>query len=66
MADFQHAPYQFPALLLLGSEGEGLPASILSQADLQVAIPMSGTASSLNVAVSAGILLYALRHRLAV
>jgi TrmH family RNA methyltransferase len=65
-ADFQHAPYQFPALLLLGSEGEGLPASILSQADLQVAIPMSGTASSLNVAVSAGILLYALRHRLAV
>ncbi|MCB8942247.1 MAG: RNA methyltransferase [Ardenticatenaceae bacterium] len=62
-ADFQHAPYHLPALLLLGSEREGLPAAILAQADLQVAIPMHGTASSLNVAVSAGILLYTLRHR---
>lgn len=59
-ADFQQAPYQFPVLLLLGSEREGLPVAVLSQADLQVAIPMRGAASSLNVAVSAGILLYAL------
>ena len=61
-ADFQNAPYQFPTLLLLGSEREGLPSTVLAKADLQVAIPMSGTASSLNVAVSAGILLYALRQ----
>jgi TrmH family RNA methyltransferase len=64
-ADFQQAPYQFPVLLLLGSEREGLPAAVFSQANLQVTIPMMGAASSLNVAVSAGILLYALRSRLA-
>lgn len=63
-ADFQQAPYQLPALLLLGSERQGLPPHILAQADLQVAIPMQGTASSLNVAVSAGILLYALRYHI--
>ena len=63
-ADFQNAPYHFPSLLLLGSERQGLPPSILAQADLKIAIPMHGTASSLNVAVSAGILLYTLRHHL--
>lgn len=49
-----------PALLLLGSEGQGLPASILSTADLQITIPMRGTATSLNLAVAAGILMYEL------
>jgi TrmH family RNA methyltransferase len=63
-ADFRYAPYQLPALLLLGSEREGLPTTILAQADLQIAIPMQGVASSLNVAVSAGIVLYTLRHSL--
>jgi TrmH family RNA methyltransferase len=47
--------------LLLGSEREGLATAVLNQADLQIAIPMAGTASSLNVAVAAGILLYALQ-----
>jgi TrmH family RNA methyltransferase len=61
-ADYQHAPYQLPALLLLGSEREGLPPPILAQAALQIAIPMQGSTSSLNVAVAAGILLYALRY----
>jgi TrmH family RNA methyltransferase len=60
-ADIQQAPYQFPALLLLGSERGGLATAVLSQADLQIAIPMAGAASSLNVAVAAGILLYALQ-----
>jgi RNA methyltransferase, TrmH family len=59
---FWAAPYRFPALLLLGSEGEGLPADVIQRADLAVAIPMHGTASSLNLAVAAGLLLYELRR----
>jgi TrmH family RNA methyltransferase len=55
---YDRAAYRLPALLLLGSEGEGLPAAILEAADLAVAIPMRGAASSLNLAVAAGLLLY--------
>jgi TrmH family RNA methyltransferase len=51
---------RFPERLvvLLGSEGEGLDDRSLSRADLQVSLPMTGTAESLNVAVAAGVLLY--------
>jgi RNA methyltransferase, TrmH family len=61
--NFWEAPYRFPALLLLGSEGEGLPAEVLARADLAVSIPMHGAASSLNLAVAAGLLLYELRRQ---
>jgi TrmH family RNA methyltransferase len=60
-ADFRQTAYQFPVLLLLGSEREGLPPATQNRADYQIAIPMAGSASSLNVAVAAGILLYQLR-----
>ena len=59
-----HAPWQLPLALLFGSEGTGLPAGLLASADLQVAIPMTGTAESLNLAVAAGILLYEVRRRI--
>jgi RNA methyltransferase, TrmH family len=52
-----------PLALLLGSEGAGLPEDVLAAADLRVAIPMTGTAESLNLAVAAGILLYEVRRR---
>jgi RNA methyltransferase, TrmH family len=52
-----------PLALLLGSEGGGLPDELLAAADRQVAIPMTGTAESLNLAVAAGILLYEVRRR---
>jgi RNA methyltransferase, TrmH family len=52
-----------PLALLLGSEGSGLPDGLLAAADLTVAIPMTGTAESLNLAVAAGILLYELPRR---
>lgn len=54
--------YSFPLLLWLGSEGEGLPEAVLSRADHQVYIPMLGEASSLNLAVAAGLLLYEAAH----
>jgi TrmH family RNA methyltransferase len=49
--------YKFPVLLLMGSEGEGLPIFVMNAADLEVAIPMRGNATSLNLAVAAGIIL---------
>jgi len=52
-----------PIALLFGSEGAGLPADLLEAADLRVAIPMTGTAESLNLAVAAGVLLYEVRRR---
>jgi TrmH family RNA methyltransferase len=49
-----------PALLLLGTERTGLSTALRALADATVAIPMAGSASSLNVAVAHGILLHAL------
>jgi tRNA G18 (ribose-2'-O)-methylase SpoU len=46
--------------VLLGSEGEGLSTAAMSAADERVRIPMCGTTDSLNVAVAAGVALYAL------
>jgi RNA methyltransferase, TrmH family len=55
---FWEAAYPRPVAILLGAEGAGLPAEVLARGDLQVRIPMVGTAESLNLAVAAGLLLY--------
>jgi TrmH family RNA methyltransferase len=47
-----------PLAILFGSEGAGLPEELLAAGDLQLRIPMTGTAESLNLAVAAGVLLY--------
>ena len=52
------AVYPSPLLMLFGNEGRGLPPDIVAQGDLSVRIPMHGGASSLNLAVAAGVLLY--------
>jgi RNA methyltransferase, TrmH family len=57
------AELPLPLAFLLGSEGAGLPEAVLDAADLQVGIPMVGTAESLNLAMAAGILLYELPRR---
>ena len=61
--EYWAARYPLPVALLLGSEGEGLPAALLARGDLAVRIPMVGTAHSLNLAVAAGILLYEVRRQ---
>lgn len=65
-----HAPTELwdaalapPLLFLLGSERAGLTAEQLGRGDEAVRIPMSGSASSLNLAVAAGVLLYECRRR---
>jgi RNA methyltransferase, TrmH family len=57
------ADLSLPLAVLLGSEGAGLPDDVLEAADLRVAIPMTGTAESLNLAVACGVLLYEVRRR---
>lgn len=52
-----------PTLVLLGNEGAGLPESILELADLRLTIPMRSGADSLNVAVSAALLLFEARRQ---
>jgi TrmH family RNA methyltransferase len=53
-----------PMALLLGSEGTGLPADLVRQADRRISIPMQGPVESLNVAVAAALVLYeAFRQR---
>ncbi len=58
---FWEAGYPRPVALLLGAEGAGLPDEVLAAGDVQVRIPMTGTAESLNLAVAAGLLLYQAR-----
>ena len=49
--------------LFLGGEGHGLAEDVAAACDERVSIPMSAGVESLNVAVSAGILIYAARRR---
>lgn len=53
---------QFPLCLILGSELAGVRGDLLELSDAVLAIPMRGKKESLNVAVAAGIALFALRH----
>lgn len=47
--------------LCIGNEGNGLSDAVRGRAAFTVAIPMEGRVESLNAAVSAGILMYALK-----
>ncbi len=61
---YWQAPVKLPAVFLFGSEGEGLGDEEWSRGDLAVRIPMAGSADSLNLAVSVGVVLYDMRRRL--
>jgi TrmH family RNA methyltransferase len=49
--------------LFAGGEGSGLDPEIIALADARVTIPMAASVESLNVAVAAGILVYAARRQ---
>jgi 23S rRNA (guanosine2251-2'-O)-methyltransferase len=57
------ADFSGPLALVLGSEGKGLRRLTRELCDFQVAIPMAGSVSSLNVSVAAGVLLYEARRQ---
>lgn len=51
---------QLPWVLVLGNEQKGLTSEQTKACDVTISLPMKGRVSSLNLAVAAGILLYAL------
>lgn len=62
--DYRAAAYRRPVILLMGSEKEGLTADQMKVCDLLVRLPMHGRVTSLNLAVAAGVMLYAMREAL--
>lgn len=56
--DFRQIAYQPPAILLLGSERAGLTPQQTAVCHHLVTLPMYGRATSLNLAVATGVMLY--------
>jgi TrmH family RNA methyltransferase len=52
-----------PLLVLIGNEGAGLPADVVANADLRLTVPMRDGVDSLNVAVTASLVLYEARRQ---
>ena len=59
--DYLGAEYRNPCFLLIGNEQQGLPADYEAECDLLVKIPMSGRADSLNAAMAAAVMAFAIR-----
>lgn len=57
--DYRQADYRKKFALIFGNEGDGVTSSLLEAADQILHIPMPGKAESLNVAVSAAIMMFA-------
>ena len=57
------AAISFPAVIVFGSEGEGIRPNVRGSCDAALAIPGSGFADSLNVSVAAGIFAYELNRQ---
>ena len=58
--DYQKVEKHENFLLVMGNEGQGISQEMSDAADVLVHISMKGQAESLNVAVAAGILMFAL------
>jgi RNA methyltransferase, TrmH family len=59
MLDYLDAEYRKPCFLLIGNEQQGLPADYEAECDLLVKIPMAGRADSLNAAMAAAVMAFA-------
>lgn len=59
--DYGQLKYDFPVLLVIGSEGKGVSQLIIKNSDYTVKIPQYGHVNSLNASVAAGILLAKIR-----
>lgn len=61
--DFASADFTQGAIILLGSEAEGLSPEALAAADDKIIIPMCGSADSLNVGAAGAVLMYEARRQ---
>ncbi len=63
-SEYTAQDYRYPTIFVMGSEGQGLGRRVESLCDVMVSLPLQGRVDSLNVSVSAGVLLYeAVRQR---
>ena len=56
--DYKKVEIKTPTLFIFGREVEGIEERILEKADIIAEIPMMGKKESLNIAVSAGVVLF--------
>jgi TrmH family RNA methyltransferase len=59
--DYLKAEYRRPCFLLIGNEQQGLPVDYEAECDALVKIPMAGRADSLNAAMAAAVMAFAIR-----
>ncbi len=59
--DYKKFKPRYPVVLIFGNEVRGLSKQILKKCDSVIEIPMHGKKESLNVSVSAGIILFSLK-----
>ena len=59
--DYLDAEYRQPCFLLIGNEQQGLPPDYEAECDLLVKIPMAGRADSLNAAIAAAVMAFAIK-----
>jgi TrmH family RNA methyltransferase len=59
--DYLEAEYRKPCFLLIGNEQQGLPPEYEAECDLLVKIPMAGRADSLNAAMAAAVVAFAIK-----
>lgn len=59
--EYQNLKYDFPVVLIVGSEGNGVSPLVLKNSDYVVKIPMYGHVNSLNASVATAILLSRIR-----
>ena len=59
--DYLDADYRPPCFLLIGNEQQGLPPDYEAECDSLVKIPMAGRADSLNAAMAAAVMAFAIK-----
>jgi len=59
--DYLDAQYRPPCFLLIGNEQQGLPPDYEAECDSLVKIPMAGRADSLNAAMAAAVMAFAIK-----
>ena len=61
--DYREPDYPAPTFILIGNEARGLPQDYEQACDVRVKMPMLGKADSLNAAVAAAVMAYAVLDR---
>ena len=59
--DYLETEYRQPCFLLIGNAQQGLPAAYEAECDLLAKIPLAGRADSLNAAIAASVMAFAIK-----